>query len=88
MSCVHSGFLTISERKNKKHARLHFACQGKGEHCLYAKTFFTMKTRQPRLWVSPKTLGHHFIVFSSKFAQIQNPCAVVHNTCTVFMSMG
>ena len=41
----------FTERKNRKHARLFFTCQGKGEHCLYAKTFFTMRTRQPRLWV-------------------------------------
>ena len=26
---------TIEERKGKKHAKLHFACQGRGEHCLY-----------------------------------------------------
>ncbi|CAG0879819.1 unnamed protein product, partial [Darwinula stevensoni] len=42
---------TIEERKNRKHAKLYFACQGKGEHCLYNRTFFTMKTRQPRIWI-------------------------------------
>ena len=26
---------TIEERKGKKHAKLHFACQGRGDHCLY-----------------------------------------------------
>ncbi|XP_066940283.1 protein melted isoform X1 [Macrobrachium rosenbergii] len=41
----------IEERKNKKHAKLYFACQGKGEHCLYNKHFFTMKTRNPRIWI-------------------------------------
>ncbi|XP_042868475.1 protein melted-like isoform X2 [Penaeus japonicus] len=41
----------IEERKNKKHAKLYFACQGKGEHCLYSKHFFTMKTRNPRIWI-------------------------------------
>lgn len=40
-----------TERKNKKHAKLYFACQGKGEHCLYNKHFFTMKTRNPRIWI-------------------------------------
>lgn len=32
-------------------AKLHFACQGRGEHCLYNRTFFTMKTRNPRIWI-------------------------------------
>ncbi|XP_069952707.1 protein melted isoform X2 [Cherax quadricarinatus] len=41
----------IEERKNKKHAKLYFACQGKGEHCLYNKHLFTMKTRNPRIWI-------------------------------------
>ncbi|XP_071445724.1 protein melted [Hetaerina americana] len=42
---------TIEERKAKKLAKLHFACQGRGEHCLYSRTFFTMKTRNPRVWI-------------------------------------
>uniref|UniRef100_A0A2R5LGS9 Putative ph domain protein melted n=1 Tax=Ornithodoros turicata TaxID=34597 RepID=A0A2R5LGS9_9ACAR len=42
---------TIEERKSRKHAILQFACQGKGEHCLYSKTLFVMKTRNPRLWI-------------------------------------
>lgn len=41
----------IEERKAKKLAKLHFACQGQGEHCLYNRTFFTMKTRNPRIWI-------------------------------------
>uniref|UniRef100_T1ISD9 PH domain-containing protein n=1 Tax=Strigamia maritima TaxID=126957 RepID=T1ISD9_STRMM len=42
---------TIEERKSKKHAKLHFACQGRGTHCLYNRTFFMMKTRNPRIWI-------------------------------------
>jgi len=42
---------TIEERKGKKHAKLHFACQGRGEHCLYKVTFYTMKSRHPRPWI-------------------------------------
>lgn len=42
---------TIEERRAKKLAKLHFACQGRGEHCLYKRTFFTMKTRNPRTWI-------------------------------------
>ncbi|XP_022252566.1 ventricular zone-expressed PH domain-containing protein homolog 1-like isoform X2 [Limulus polyphemus] len=42
---------TIEERKAKKHAKLHFACQGQGEHCLYTKTYFVMKTKNPRIWI-------------------------------------
>nr|CAD7426154.1 unnamed protein product [Timema monikensis] len=43
---------TIEElRSAKKLAKLHFACQGRGEHCLYNRTFFTMKTRNPRIWI-------------------------------------
>nr|CAD7440792.1 unnamed protein product [Timema bartmani]CAD7455380.1 unnamed protein product [Timema tahoe] len=38
-------------RSAKKLAKLHFACQGRGEHCLYNRTFFTMKTRNPRIWI-------------------------------------
>lgn len=41
----------IEERKSKKVAKLHFACEGKGEHCLYAKTYFVMKTRNVRVWI-------------------------------------
>lgn len=42
---------TIEERKSRKHAILQFACQGKGEHCLYSKTLFAMRTKNPRLWI-------------------------------------
>ncbi|XP_054159011.1 ventricular zone-expressed PH domain-containing protein homolog 1-like [Oppia nitens] len=42
---------TIEERKAKKVAKLHFVCQGKGEHCLYSKTYFIMKTRNARIWI-------------------------------------
>ena len=36
----------------RKHAKLHFACQGRtGEHCLYKTTLYTMKTRNPRTWI-------------------------------------
>ncbi|XP_035219296.1 protein melted-like isoform X1 [Stegodyphus dumicola] len=42
---------TIEERKARKHAKIYFACQGKGEHCLYNRTFFIMKTRNPRVWI-------------------------------------
>ncbi|XP_074598249.1 ventricular zone expressed PH domain-containing protein melted isoform X2 [Brevipalpus obovatus] len=44
---------TIEEKKSKKIARLHFVCQGKGSHCLYNSTFFTMKTttRNAPIWI-------------------------------------
>ena len=43
---------TIEERKGRKFAKLHFACQGRtGEHCLYKTSFYTMKTRNPRTWI-------------------------------------
>ena len=42
---------TIEERKGKKHAKLHFACQGRGEHCLYKTTFYPMKSRHARTWI-------------------------------------
>ena len=42
---------TIEERKGKKHAKLHFACQGRGDHCLYKTTFYTLKSRHPRTWI-------------------------------------
>uniref|UniRef100_A0A1L8DMC8 Putative ph domain protein melted n=1 Tax=Nyssomyia neivai TaxID=330878 RepID=A0A1L8DMC8_9DIPT len=42
---------TIEERRSKKFAKLHFACQARGPHCLYSKTFFTMRTRNPKTWI-------------------------------------
>ena len=42
---------TIEERKGRKHAKLHFACQGRGDHCLYKTTFYTMKSRHPKSWI-------------------------------------
>ena len=43
---------TIEERKGRKHAKLHFGCQGRSaEFCLYKTTFYTMKTRNPRTWI-------------------------------------
>uniref|UniRef100_A0A182NHW0 PH domain-containing protein n=1 Tax=Anopheles dirus TaxID=7168 RepID=A0A182NHW0_9DIPT len=41
----------IEERRAKKTAKLHFACQVRGPHCLYARTMFTMRTRNPRTWI-------------------------------------
>lgn len=43
---------TIEERRARKFAKLHFACQMRGPHCLYhAKTLFTMRTRHPKTWI-------------------------------------
>jgi len=44
---------TIEERKGRKHAKLHFGCQGRvnEEHCLYKATFYALKTRCPRTWI-------------------------------------
>ncbi|ENN71337.1 hypothetical protein D910_06356, partial [Dendroctonus ponderosae] len=42
---------TIEEKRQKKSAKLHFACQARGQHCLYSKTYFTMRTRNPRIWI-------------------------------------
>lgn len=42
---------TIEERRAKKFAKLHFACQKRGAHCLYCKTFFSMRTRHARVWI-------------------------------------
>lgn len=42
---------TIEEKRQKKSAKLHFGCQARGQHCLYSKTFFTMRTRNPRIWI-------------------------------------
>ncbi|KAL1463573.1 hypothetical protein WDU94_015313 [Cyamophila willieti] len=42
---------TIEERRAKKMAKLHFACQGRGEHCLYSRALFTTRTRHPRAWI-------------------------------------
>ena len=42
---------TIEERRSKKHAKVHFTCQGKSEFCLYGKSLFALKTKHPRLWI-------------------------------------
>jgi hypothetical protein len=42
---------TIEERKSKKVAKLHFYCEGRGQHCLYSKSFYVMKTRNARVWI-------------------------------------
>lgn len=44
--------ITIEERRSKKFAKIHFACQARSNsHCLYSKTFFTMRTRFPKTWI-------------------------------------
>ncbi|XP_055909392.1 protein melted isoform X1 [Eupeodes corollae] len=43
--------ISILERRTKKVAKLHFACQIRGQHCLYSKTCFTMRTRNPKTWI-------------------------------------
>lgn len=42
---------TIEEKKSKKMAKIYFACQGRGENCLYQKTYFIMKTKNARIWI-------------------------------------
>lgn len=42
---------TIEEKRHKKSAKLHFACQARGQHCLYSKTYFSIRTRNPRIWI-------------------------------------
>lgn len=41
----------IEERRAKKFAKLHFACQARGDHCLYSKTTFCMRTRHAKVWI-------------------------------------
>lgn len=43
--------VTIEERRAKKFAKLHFACQARAAHCLYSKTFFSMRTRHAKVWI-------------------------------------
>lgn len=40
-----------AERRSKKHARLSFACGGRGAHCLFSAAPFCVRTRAPRVWV-------------------------------------
>ena len=55
---------TIEERKGRKFAKLHFACQGRtGEHCLYKTSFYTMKTRNPRTWIHLMFLALQVLLF-------------------------
>lgn len=42
---------TIEEKRAKKTARLQFVCQIRGPHCLYSRTFFAMKTKNPKTWI-------------------------------------
>ncbi|XP_049313359.1 protein melted isoform X1 [Bactrocera dorsalis] len=41
----------FAERRTKKVAKLHFACQIRGPHCMYSKACFTMRTRNPKTWI-------------------------------------
>lgn len=44
--------ITIEEKKSKKVAcRISFSCQCHSENCLYAKTYFVMKTKNSRIWI-------------------------------------
>ncbi|KAK9879888.1 hypothetical protein WA026_008388 [Henosepilachna vigintioctopunctata] len=64
---------TIEEKRQKKSAKLHFACQARGEHCLYEKTFFTMRTRNPRTWIHLMFISlqaRHSHALSSRDAQV------------------
>ena len=57
---------TIEERKGRKFAKLHFACQGRtGEHCLYKSTFYTLKTRNPRTWIHLMFLALQVIIVNN-----------------------
>ncbi|XP_055373364.1 protein melted isoform X2 [Condylostylus longicornis] len=44
---------TLEERRSKKIAKLHFACQIRGPHCLYSQrtSCFTMRTKNPKTWI-------------------------------------
>ena len=64
---------TIEERRSKKHAKVHFTCQGKSEYCLYGKSLFALKTKHPRLWIHLMFLALQvcFYPISSKMFGIQ-----------------
>lgn len=64
---------TIEEKRQKKSAKLHFACQSRGQHCLYSKTYFTMRTRNPRIWIHLMFISlqaRHTHALSSRDAQV------------------
>ncbi|KAF7273895.1 ventricular zone expressed PH domain-containing protein melted [Rhynchophorus ferrugineus] len=64
---------TIEEKRQKKSAKLHFACQARGQHCLYSKTYFTMRTRNPRVWIHLMFISlqaRHSHALSSRDAQV------------------
>ena len=48
---------TIEERKGKKHAKLHFACQGRGEHCLYKGGVYIAQITYQLLFERPPPLA-------------------------------
>lgn len=59
----------FAERRTKKVAKLHFACQIRGPHCLYSKTCFTMRTRNPKTWIHMMFLDfqvRHFVSFQCR----------------------
>ncbi|CAH0555735.1 unnamed protein product [Brassicogethes aeneus] len=64
---------TIEEKRQKKSAKLHFACQSRGQHCLYSKTYFTMRTRNPKIWIHLMFISlqaRHSHALSSRDAQV------------------
>lgn len=60
----------IEERRTKKVAKLHFACQIRGPHCLYSKTCFTMRTRNPKTWIHLMFLDFQIRNYVSKCNQL------------------
>lgn len=65
---------TIEERRAKKMAKLQFGCDGRGEHCLYSRTLFTMRSRNPRVWI-------HFM-FLALQAKSQSALSSRHSAVT------
>uniref|UniRef100_A0A0A9WRW1 Protein melted n=1 Tax=Lygus hesperus TaxID=30085 RepID=A0A0A9WRW1_LYGHE len=66
---------TIEENtRAKKMAKLQFGCDGRGEHCLYSRTLFTMRSRNPRVWI-------HFM-FLSLQAKSQSALSSRHPAVT------
>ena len=87
---------TIEERRSKKHAKVHFTCQGKSEYCLYGKSLFALKTKHPRLWIHLMFLALQVFILSphSVFFRFQTVIdiiwlllKIIHRFLSVFLTI-
>lgn len=41
----------LTDGRHKRFLRLSFQCGGKGDQCIYNKSYFTLDTKLPKTWI-------------------------------------